>query len=87
LVISPPPPPTLTHLDDVGFIEDTLADGLEFLHVSQQLTCKVALGVDDAERRYVHEIVFEILQVERFQILLGFLSPDSRKTTKKKVGN
>jgi hypothetical protein len=63
----------LTHLDDVGFIEDTLADGLEFLHVSQQLTCKVALGVDDAERRYVHEIVFEILQVERFQILfLGF---------------
>lgn len=78
----------MTHLDDVGFIEDTLADGLEFLHVSQQLTCKVALGVDDAERRYVHEIVFEILQVERFQILLGlFLSPDSIKTTKKKVGN
>ena len=46
-----------------------MADGLEFLHVSQQVTRKVALGVDDAERRYVHEIVLEILQVERFQIL------------------
>jgi hypothetical protein len=49
------------------------------------VTCKVALGVNDAERRNVDEIVFEIFQVERFQILFFFFFRSLNFIKEKKV--
>lgn len=46
-----------------------MTNRLEFFHNFEGFLRVWVVDVDDPERRYIYGIVFEIFQIERFQIL------------------
>lgn len=57
------------YLNNAAFIKDCMADRLEFFHNFKRLLHFGMIHVNDPERSYIYGIVFEIFQIECFQIL------------------
>lgn len=58
-----------THLDDSGSVQEGLANRLELLHLIQDSGHPRVIHIDQSKGSYVHRVVFEVLKIERFDIL------------------
>jgi hypothetical protein len=59
----------MSYLYDARLIEDTVAHRLEPFHVLKYLSHSHILRINNPESCHVHEVVLEVFQIERLDVL------------------